>query len=393
MPSKVRQPRARILIEGSPVSLAEMTVNTSRHARSDTFSGATALQATGQSLGYWSSVGPVECLVQGCNDIDDGWVTLLKGKLDAVQVRADPGQGVKIHFSGRDNSAKLIDSKLTKKNLNKKSSDIVADLAQQHGLKADVDDTGDDAGKVHTQDNTQLIDNETAWNVIARLAEREGAFLYFKDDTVFFKQAGSDQSGGTYPIQFTPPSEDEPASGNVIAIQLTQNVHLNKGVKQTVRSFHTRKEKNVCTTEDPQGTGGSEPLEFEERIPGLTDDQVAKIAKKKQIQRQRHEMQIEAQLPGDVNFDPRMMVELSGTESAWDQQYHCNTCTHQFETSGGYYMRITAQNKKGGEGGGGENTGAGGGTTADQGDASAPVQGPPAPIQNAPLPPTRPAGL
>lgn len=395
MPSQVRQPRARILIDGNPVALAELTVNTSRHARSDTFAGSTALQATGQDLGYWSSIGPVECIVQACNDLDDGWVTMLKGLLDTVEVRADASQGVKIHFSGRDNSAKLIDGKLTQKNLNKKSSDIVKDLAQKFGLKAEVDDTSDNAGKVHTQDNTQLIDNDTAWNTIARLAEREGAFLYFKDDTIHFKLPGSDSSGGTYPIRFTPPSEDSVAAGNIIAIQLTQNVHLNKGVKQTVRSFHTRKEKNICTTKEAQTSGGGEPLSFEEFHAGLTDDQVDKIASKKQIERQRHEMKIEVILPGDVDFDPRMMVELSGTESAWDQQYHCNTCSHQFGAPEGYVMRISAQNKKGGEGGG-ENNGAGGGSDssnqANAGAGTPETQGPQQP-RAVPLPPTRPQGL
>jgi phage protein D len=435
MPSEARSPRAQILIDGQATPLVELTVNTSRHARADTFSGATALQATGRDLGYWASVGPVECIVQGCNDEGEGYVTLLKGVLDTVEVRADAREGAKIHFSGRDNSAKLIDNKVTAKHLNKKSSDIVQELAQKYGLQAEVDDTGDDAGKVHTQDNAHLVDNDTAWNTIARLAEREGAFLYFKDDTIYFKLPGSDSSGGTYPIRFVPPSEDSIADGNIIAIQLTQNVHLNRGIKQTVRSWHTRKEKNIVATKEPQ-TGGSSggisnpplppsrpsdlsasgsaagisnpplpparPLEFIEHIPGLTDDQADKIATKRQIERQRHEMQIEVFMPGDVDFDPRMMVELSGTGSAWDQAYHCNTCTHQFSAFSGYTMRISAQNKKGGEGGG-EDGGAGGS------DAGVPeTQGPNRPgdvplppsrpsdlggAQTVPLPPTRPQGL
>jgi phage protein D len=385
MPSEARSPRAQILIDGQATPLVELTVNTSRHARADTFQGSTALQATGRDLGYWASVGPVECIVQACNDEGEGYVTLLKGVLDTVEVRADAREGAKIHFSGRDNSAKLIDSKVTAKHLNKKSSEIVQELAQKYGLQAEVDDTGDDAGKVHTQDNAHLVDNDTAWNTIARLAEREGAFLYFKDDTIYFKLPGSDSSGGTYPIRFVPPSEDSIADGNIIAIQLTQNVHLNKGVKQTVRSWHTRKEKNIVVTKDAQGASG-QPLEFIEHIPGLTDDQADKIATKRQIERQRHEMQIEVIMPGDVSFDPRMMIALSGTGSAWDQQYHCNTCTHTFSAFNGYVMRISAQNKKGGEGG--EDTGAGGTDPASIPETA----GPNAP-QAVPLPPTRPQGL
>jgi phage protein D len=387
MPSQVRQPRFQILIEGNPVPLVEGSVNTSRHARADTFQASTALQATGKPLGYWASVGPVECIVQGCNDAEGGWVTLLKGRLDSVEVRADAREGAKIHFSGRDNSARLIDGKTTAKRLNKKSSEIVKELAEKYGLQADVDDTSDESGKVHTQDHAHLEDNETAWNTIARLAEREGAFLYFKDDTVYFKQPGSDSQGGTYPIRFTPPDDEATAIGSIIAIQLTQNVHLNKGVKQTVRSYHTRKEKNICTTKEAEAASYGEPLEFIDHIPGLTDDQVEKIATKKQIERQRHEMQIEVVMPGDVNFDARMMVELSGTGSAWDQEYHVNTCTHQFNTFNGYTMRISAQNKKGGEGGG-EDGGAGG-TDPNSVPETA---GPNAP-QTVPLPPTRPQGL
>lgn len=388
MPSQTRSPRAQIVIDGNPVALAELTVNVSRHARSDTFSGSTALQATGQGLGYWASVGPVECIVQAANDAGEGFVTLLKGVLDTVEVRADAREGAKIHFSGRDNSAKLIDGKLTAKHMNKKASDIVKELAQKFGLQAEVDDTGDNAGKIHTQDTAHLVDNDTAWNTIARLADREGAFLYFKDNTIYFKLPGSDNAGGSYPIRFVPPSYDSIADGNILAIQLTQNVHLNKGVKQTVRSWHTRKEKNIEAKKDAQSGGQGQPLEFVDHIPGLTDDQADKIATKKQLERQRHEMKIEVVLPGDVNFDARMMIALSGTGSAWDQEYHCNTCTHQFSTYNGYTMRISAQNKKGGEGGG-EDAGAGGSSP----EAAAAAQGPPAPIQNAPLPPARPPGL
>lgn len=387
MPSQARQPRAQILIDGNAVPLVELTVNVSRHARSDTFSGATALQATGRDLGYWANIGPVECVVQACNDEGEGYVTLLKGALDTVEVRADAREGAKIHFSGRDNSAKLIDNKTTAKHLNKKASDIVKELAEKYGLQADVDDTGDDAGKIHTSDNAHLVDNDTAWNTIARLAEREGAFLYFKDDTIYFKLPGSDSSGGTYPIRFTPPSEDEGADGNLIAIQLTQNVHLNKGVKQTVRSWHTRKEKNICTTKEAQSAGYGDPLEFIDYVAGLTDEQVEKIATKKQIERQRHEMRIEVIMPGDVNFDARMMISLSGTGSSWDQEYHCDSAVHQFSAFSGYSLRIAAKNKRGGEGGG-EDGGAGGSDPASFPETAGPNQ-----PQTVPLPPTRPQGL
>lgn len=389
--SAVRAPRVRIMIDGQPTPLVECSVNVSRHARSDTFQAATPLAATGRSMAYWASVGPVDCKVQACNDEGDDWTNLLTGQLDRVAVRADARGGVRVEFGGRDKTAKLLDTRRTKNDPNKKSSQIVKDLADKHGLKAEVDETDDDAGKQHTDGTNHLIDNDTDWNTLTRLAEREGAFLYLKDDTIYFKQPGNDASGfAKYPIRFSPPSEGELAVGNVRDITLIQNVHLNRGVKQTVRSFHTRKQKNICTTKEAEAAGGGEPLEWIDHIPGLTDAQVEKIATKRQIEKQRHEMHVQFVMPGDVALDPRMMLSLSGTDSAWDQDYHIDTISHFFSPLDGYTMSISAKNKKGGEGGQ-QNGGAGGGDNPAA-PGTPETFGPNQPT-NVPLPPSRPAGL
>jgi phage protein D len=397
--SGVRSPRVQIVIEGEPTPLVECSVNVSRHARSDTFTGATPLGATGRDLAYWASVGPVPCIVQACNDKDDDWTDMLTGQLDRVSVRADAYGGVRVEFSGRDKTAKLLDARTTKKSPNKKASEIVRDYAKKHGLKADVDDTDDYAGKQHLDENAHLVANDSDWNTIAALAEREGAFLFLKGDTLYFKQPGKDDVGfGAYPILFVPPGDGDVAQGNITDITLTQNVHLNKGVKQTVRSFHTRKQKNITTTKNPEGSGGGEPLEWIDEIPGLTDAQVEKVAKKRQTEKQRHEMRVEVSLPGDVTIDPRQMLDLHGTDSAWDQRYHIDTINHSWSPVDGYTMRVSGKNKKGGEGGssgggsGGNGGGNGGGAGGDTPGATPETFGPFQP-QATPLPPSRPTGL
>lgn len=391
--SAVRSPRVRIVIDGQPTNLVECSVNVSRHAMSDTFQAATPLAATGRDMAYWASVGPVDCKVQACNDEGDDWTDLLTGQLDRVAVRADARGGVRVEFSGRDKTAKLLDAKRTKNDPNKKASAIVKGLAEKHGLQADVDETDDEAGKQHTDGTNHLIDNETDWSTIAPLAEREGAFLYLKGDTLYFKQPGNDDTGfGSYPIRFTAPIEGEIAAGNVIAITLLQNVYLNRGVKQTVRSFHTRKQKNICTTKDAQASGYGNPLEWIDEIPNLTDAQVEKIATKRQAEKQRHEMQLQIVVPGDVSIDPRMLLDLSGTGSAWDQDYRIDTISHFFSPVDGYTMSIAAKNKKGGEGGQ-QNSGAGGGNDPTGAGSGTPETFGPNQPRSVPLPPSRPAGL
>ncbi len=394
MASGSRKPRVRLLIDGQAVPCVQASVQVSRHPRADTFTAVAPLASSGRSLEYWSNVGPVECIVQACNDVDEGWVELLSGQLDRCVVRGEFAGGVRVELSGRDKTAKLLDARRTRKDSNKKASDIVKDLAQQHGLDADVDESDSDAGKIHTDETAHLIDNDTDWNVISRLAEREGVFHFLKGNTLYFKKPGNDDVGfGKFPIRFTPPSRGRKARGNVMDITLVQNVHLNRGVKQTVRSFHTRKEKNICTTKEAQAAGYGQPLEWIDHIPGLTDAQVEQVATKKQLEKQRHEMGLQVTMPGDVTIDPRMMLEVSGTGSSWDQDYHIDTINHSFGPLEGYLMTIAGKNAKGGEGGG-QDSGAGGGTpTGAAAGASGTVQGPPAPISGAPLPPSRPAGL
>ncbi len=242
MASGSRKPRVRVMIDGQPVPCVQASIQVSRHPRADTFTAVAPLASSGRTIDYWSNVGPVECIVQACNDVRDGWVELLSGQLDRCVVRGEFFGGVRVELSGRDKTAKLLDSRRTRKDSNKKASDIVKDLAQEHGLDADVDESESDAGKIHTDETAHLIDNDTDWNVISRLAEREGAFHFLKGNTLYIKKPGNDDVGfGKFPIRFTPPTRGRKARGNVMDITLVQNVHLNRGVKQTVRSFHTRK--------------------------------------------------------------------------------------------------------------------------------------------------------
>lgn len=349
-PVQGRQPRFRFTAGAARrIPLSEGEIDLNRYAEAGTFEVGTPLAATGLTLAQLNGIGKTDALIEGSNDGEGGYKPILKGVLDKITVRASsrPGGGVMVYFSGRDNTAKLIDQQRTEKSPNKSSADIVRDIAAKHGLKVDMDPTPGEAGQQHTQDFAHLIDNDSDWNTVAALAQREGAFLYISGDTLYFKQAGNDGGLSSYTIHFTPPTDGAPADGDVIEIELVENVHLAGGVTQTTRSYRTREEQTAESKKEGDGAGGTAPLAITEHLPGLTDSQVDASAAKGQIEAERHELQITATLPGDVNVDIRQMLQLVGTASAWDQGYFQDTLRLVFGAETGFLMTLHGKNKKG----------------------------------------------
>lgn len=352
----VRAPRAYLSLSDQRFPLTEWQATLSRHASSDTFFGSAPVNATGLDLAYFASLSAVDAALMASND-GQSFVEIMSGQVDQAAIDLSD-RGYRVTLTGRDRSAKLIDSTRTTKNPNKQPLDIIKDLVGRHGLTIQSGSQGGSgqAGKVHTQDEyTHLIDNDSDWNTICRLAEREGFFPPYAKGSTIYLDGPDDKGDGTFPVFIQPPTPGSPAQSNATRIRLINNCHLGRDVIQTVRSSHTRKAKSISKTKTMkvgEATRGAQvaatALKWERHEPGLTDDQVEKLSRKLLEEKTRHELAIEIDMPGDTALTPRLMLQVSGTGSAFDQSYFIDSVTHQCDEQNGYTMSARAKNKRDG---------------------------------------------
>jgi hypothetical protein len=79
-------------------------------------------------------------------------------------------------------------------------------------------------------------------------------------------------------------------------------------------------------------------------VPNLTRDQAEQFALAQIAEITRHERILTASLPGDNDLTTRAMVQLIGTNTAWDQLYYPATVTRRISFDEGYRMELRAKN-------------------------------------------------
>lgn len=236
--------------------------------------------------------------------------------------------GRTISVAGRDRSAALHEQKTSDKWLNKKTTEIVKELAERAGIKADVKTLETMAGKMLEQDHVKLSDGVSFSTVMNKLAEIDNARWWVDaDGTLRYVPFGS--SSGSYSIFVD--QTGQPIKSDCLRLRIHRNLQAAKRIKVRYRAWHTRKkrvheyEATVPGTEDEQV--------FTDSIPGLQQDQVEKYAKSKAAELARHEITVRATVVGDPAISGGMGLSLTGTEH-FDQSYEMDTVHHDFGMRG-----------------------------------------------------------
>jgi len=262
---------------------------------------------------------------------------LVQGELDNVS--CDFIQRV-ISVTGRDASAKLHEMKSAEKWVNKKTTDVVQDLAQRAGLTAQVGQGMIKAGRILKDEYAKLTDGVSFASVIHKMAELDGARWFVKGTALNYVAQGG-QGGGTYSLNYVPPSPGSPMVSDCLHLTISFNAQAAKSNETTAASWHSRKKKMLSSKATVQGVGGgSSKTTTSYHIPAFMQDQIQNFAKMKAQEMTRHTYHLEAELVGDPSIDVSMSVQLSGT-GPFDQQYQIDEIRHSFGM-GGYTMQIQA---------------------------------------------------
>lgn len=337
----VRKCRAWITIAGQQVNVTELNCSRSRTKNADTFSARLPLydRESGLDATYWCNTKEIKDVAVWIQAETSEGREMLKGDVEQVQV--DFAQ-MTVYVTGRDKTSKLIDDKTTEKFLNKKSSEIVKELAERAGLEVKVSDTALKAGKLYNIDFNKLTDHASPWTYIHELADKEGFEAYVKDGVLNF--VSEDESEGEISITYRPPTRQQYAQGDFVGLKVQRNLNLSKPHKVKVKSWN-RKQKKVIESEKSIGGTGAEKV-YSFKYEELTKDRADRLAEKHLSRNVRHEMSIQlTEMPGDETINPRMKINLSGTQTDFDQSYFIKSINDVVTQRGGYVQTFEANNK------------------------------------------------
>lgn len=269
---------------------------------------------------------------------------LIVGQVDDVDWDVS---GRTVTLSGRDLSAAFIDNKTAEKFQNQTASQIAQTLAPRRGLSASVQETTTLAGIYYEIDHALTTHEETEWDLLVYLAEREGFDVWVSGTTLYFQPPPAATSL-PYVLLWSEPGDGTFAS-NATGIHLSRSQTLARDVVVVVRSWNQKQQKAFTVTtrrsqaKKSQRRGGiSQTYSFVR--PNLTREQAQQFAEAKAEEITRHERVLSASLPGDGALTTRGTLRLVGTGTDWDQLYYPDTITRRLSVQEGYRMDVRAKN-------------------------------------------------
>ena len=134
------------------------------------------------SPAYWAE--SQDDLVQLSVVMDGAEQQLITGQVDDAELDLVART---ITLTGRDLSSRFLDSKTAEKFQNQTASQIATTLAARHGLTADVTPLTTKAGTYYEIDHAVLTREQTEWDLLVYLAEREGFDVWVTGTTLHFK--------------------------------------------------------------------------------------------------------------------------------------------------------------------------------------------------------------
>ncbi len=346
--SVARAPRLLVLADGVPVrgALSARVVNTN-HYGADRFDVTVSLTADpAMGAGYWGALEQCALDVQ-VGFAGGGFTSLVQGLVDRVVV--DPVAGT-AHLDGRDRTAALIEARTQETFANRTSSEIAALLAARHGLAAEVQPTTTPVGRYWQLEHDhitldQFCRSSTEWDLLVGLAGREGFDVWVRGNTLFFRPPQATTPGGVLR-----PCGTASGPANVTGLRLERALTLARDIEVTVKSWNSRLAKGFTQTARASrrglGLGGlREPVQrYSFVVPDLLPDAALQLAQRKLAQLSRHERVVEAEMPGELLLDARMLVSVEGTGSAFDQTYWVDEVSRSIDARHGFRQTVRARN-------------------------------------------------
>jgi phage protein D len=317
------------------------------HFSSDSFKIVVALARLPPDLGpaYWSEGANDEIeIFAGLKEDNSPAKSLIVGQVDEVEI--DPVDQSMV-LSGRDLSARFIDNKTAEHFQDQTASQVVQTLAKRRGLKASVTETDIDVGTYYELFHVDITREQSEWDLLMFLAEREGFDLWVSGETLNFQPPVAEDSD-PYVLLWSDQGKGNRVC-NLQDLKMQRSQTLAKDIIVKVRSWNQTHEKAFVAEAKRNGakkgqrSGGSAQI-YTFNVPNMSLEQAQQYANTKLEDISKHERVVTGTLPGDSLLSNRSLVKLVGTGTSWDQVYHVDTVTRRMSVTEGYAMEFRAKN-------------------------------------------------
>lgn len=355
--SRARSPRGAVKVNGALVDAwVSIEVDNNAFRAADTFRvefAAFDLPAA-NGISWFSAQAAIEVELFAVEDWrgSGGYYPaagdrLILGQTDDIEF--DPLAGT-LSISGRDLTAALIDTKTNEGFLNKTASQIVAILAARHGLTPIATATTALVGTYYSQNHISQTQERSEWDILVELADFEDFDVFVTGRELHFQPRPKD-NGDRYAIVYRLPGVDPVPSSNTTAVRFDRSLTISKGVVVTVRSWNAKQKKGfeaswprAPKSTKPGQSGAADPIKYHYTIAGLTQDQAQQRAQRYYEQITKHMVTMNADLPADDLLTCSVVVQVRGTDTAWDQDYYPESVKRSMSVAEGYRMTVTAKN-------------------------------------------------
>jgi len=358
--SEARRPRGMVKVNGQPVvGWMEWEIDNNSHYQADTFrvSFACGGLPADQRAPWMTRQADlsVELLAGFPADPQNytaaDLTSYLVGRVDEMSY--DPAHNT-IDLSGRDYTSQFLDVKTTEKFQNKTASQIAQILAKRHDMTCNTVPTKDRAGTYYQIDHARMTDERTEWDLLTWLANECQYDVWVSGTTLNFMPK-LDPAGDKYEIRWKPPEvQGGVPQVNVERLRFTRNLTISKDVTVIVKSWNAKQKKaftvtakavhskNKVTRNAKVKYGQAQTYSY--TVPGLTRQQALEKAQSILADISKHEMRLDATLPGDGILSTRTLVEVVGTGTAFDQVYYPDSVIRSMSLHDGYKMELRAKN-------------------------------------------------
>jgi phage protein D len=352
-----------MLVNGQQApGLISFTVTNSNFFTCDKWSATIALDGAGQGWGapQWALQTGID--LQLCAALAPGaaLTTIIGGTVDKAELDLD---GQRVTLAGRDYSAPLIDTLTNAKYVNQTSSQVAATIAAAHGLATQITATSIPVGRYLDSETAHISDDLSEFRLLSYLAQQEGFDLYTKGRTLVFAPPQTDPNPLILTYSYGPPQlnskglrliHDKVLGQQVVTVQVRSwNYQQKKPIIATWQSQKTtvppKGQKHATpptmnfTRSQLQGGAGAKGPFYIERRSGLTQQQADQLAQKLLKDITSNERAVEYEGPAILGVDARRTLRLTGTNTAFDQDYTIGEVERTFGWDAGATMNIHAK--------------------------------------------------
>lgn len=330
MADPVRAPRLLALFDGVPVPHAmEARVTATDYFSADWFHAGFAIASDGpDGPAFWASVGQPVVDLRISLDGGSTYVTLIVGKADTVTL--DPLNRI-ARLEGRDLSSGLLDARPYQAYPGQTASGIVAAIAARHGLEARITPTRGLAGRAFASQQQETVLSQhsrvvTDWDMVVRLAQREGYNAYVQGRTLHFE-----------PVDEATGPETPLVSGDFIELRVEHNLREARAADLGMASWNSQASQALGLVRQGAATGD---VAIQPNLPATIASAMAREYTKSRRQAVRV---LDGTMPGETALAPRSRIRLSGIGAGYDRAYHIETIDRSFSPVTGFRQRIRAR--------------------------------------------------